>query len=70
MTNKTNSSKTYSTTITATEDYTPKFSASSPVDMPMTYIGSSKYVTAGSDFQIKTISGNVTALMNDAESEY
>lgn len=70
LTNKANSSKIYSTTITATEDYTPKFSASSPVDMPMTYIGSSKYVTAGSDFQIKTISGNVTALMNDAESEY
>ena len=70
LTNKTNSSKTYSTTITATEDYTPKFSASSPVNMPMTYIGSSNYVTAGSDFQINTISGNVTALMNDAESEY
>ena len=70
LTNKTNSSKIYSTTITATEDYTPKFSASSPVDMPMTYIGSSKYVTAGSDFQISTIQGNVTSLMNDTESEY
>ncbi len=70
LTNKANSSKIYSTIITATEDYTPKFSASSPVDMPMTYIGSSKYVTAGSDFQISTIQGNVTSLMNDTESEY
>lgn len=70
LTNKANSSKIYSTTITATEDYTPKFSASSSVNMPMTYIGSSNYITAGSDFQINIISDNVTALMNDTESEY
>ena len=64
--------ETYTTQLTASENYIPKFTLSpTEVTMPLTYVGTIGEMLADpTTFQINPIDANVTSLLNNEESEF
>ena len=64
--------ETYTTQLTASENYIPKFTLSpTEVTMPLTYVGTIGEMLADpTTFQINLIDANVTSLLNNEESEF
>ena len=74
LTNSKDASMAYSTEISAIETYVPLLTAEpvapDAITIPSTYIGSDKFVSAGTGkFAIKTTLNNVTSLLSDENTE-